>query len=139
MKKNHMRNEMLLQNYTPSQYKLALSGKATDKAWYTKQMATKKGWMQIFNDAIADLKEGNFINGKAMKNMPEYWQKQIKELDEFVPFDEKAYKETFDKENYKHIHLKISNRKEDVIKFLESKANKNGYIIELIEKDMRGK
>ena len=53
--------------------------------------------------------------------------------------DLKEYKYKFDRENYRHIHLKISNKEKKVIKHLEKQQNKNGYLIELIRKDMEGK
>ena len=49
------------------------------------------------------------------------------------------YKAKFDRENYRHYHLKISNKQKEVIKHLEKQENKNGYIIELIRKDMERK
>lgn len=41
------------------------------------------------------------------------------------------------KMNYKTYMLKIRNDKKDVIKKLEKVKSKNGYIIELIEKDIK--
>lgn len=41
-------------------------------------------------------------------------------------------------EKTKNYHLKLSKDKHgDIIAFLDSKANKNGYLISLIENDMR--
>ena len=50
-----------------------------------------------------------------------------------------AYKNAHAKENYRHIHLKVPNHMTEVIEMLDSQPNKNGYIIELIEKDIEEK
>lgn len=133
--KNKMRHEEFLQNYTPAWYRLSLCGKAEDKAWHNSALDTKEGWLKIFNDCLEDLDAGNFINGKGLKNDPDYWRKQIRELNEFTPFD----KDAFDRDMYKHIHLKVPKHKKKLIEYLEGIPNKNGYIIDLIEKDMGSK
>lgn len=47
-----------------------------------------------------------------------------------------TYKNAHAKENYRHFHLKVPNHMTEVIEMLESQTNKNGYIIDLIEKDI---
>lgn len=73
--KNKMRNEQLLQNYSPSQFRVDIGQNG----------GTKDRWLAIFNNAIEDLNAGNYINGKSEKNTVEYWQRQIKLLTEFEP------------------------------------------------------
>lgn len=80
-----MRNEQLLQNYAPSLFRLCLSGKETNTIRITDDMRTRDYWMNLFSDAIEDLKNGCTINGKGEKNDIAYWQKQIRLLDEFEP------------------------------------------------------
>ncbi len=49
------------------------------------------------------------------------------------------YKNIHAKANYKHIHLKIPKHMTEVIEKLENTKNVNGYIIDLIKKDIEGK
>ena len=51
-------------------------------------------------------------------------------------FDANEYNRNFSKENYKHYHLKVSKKDEDIIKKIEDQKNKNKYIIDLIRKDI---
>ena len=53
--------------------------------------------------------------------------------------DLKEYKNKFDRENYRHYHLKIRNDDKKLIGFLDKKENRNQYIIGLIRKDMGSK
>lgn len=50
-----------------------------------------------------------------------------------------AYKQAHAKANYTHIHLKIPNYLTEVLEMLESVDSKNGYIVDLIEKDIEQK
>ena len=43
----------------------------------------------------------------------------------------------FNKENYKHYHIKVNLKDKDVIDKLDSQPSKNGYIIDLIKKDIK--
>ena len=49
------------------------------------------------------------------------------------------YKNEHAKVNYNHYHLKVPKHLEEVITELERQKNKNGYILELIEKDIAEK
>ena len=44
----------------------------------------------------------------------------------------------FNKENYKDYHLKVNLKDKEIIDKLESVQSKNGYIINLIRKDIKG-
>ena len=59
-------------------------------------------------------------------------------LDTLKEFNQLEYIKQFNKENYKHYHLKVNLKDRDVIKRLDEVKNKNGYILELIRKDIRG-
>ena len=61
-----MKNERFLQNYTASQFRLALSGK--DASFITDEMRNKQWWLDLFNNTIDQLKAGERINMKANKN-----------------------------------------------------------------------
>lgn len=52
-------------------------------------------------------------------------------------FDANEYNRNFSKENYKHYHLKVSKKDEDIIKKIESQKNKNKYIIDLIREQLK--
>lgn len=80
-----MRNEQLLQNYSPSMFKVCLSGKETNTFTITDRMRKKDFWLGLFQDAIEDLQMGCTINGKGEKNEVDYWKKQIRLLEEFEP------------------------------------------------------
>lgn len=45
----------------------------------------------------------------------------------------------FNKENYKHYHIKVNLKEKDVIDKLDSQPSKNGYIVNLIKKDIKGR
>lgn len=85
MKKNEMRNEQFLQNYSASQFRTALSGKETNTFTITEDMRNKLWWIDLFNTAIEDLKNGNYINGCAEKNSAGYWLVQLQLLFDFEP------------------------------------------------------
>lgn len=74
MTKNKMRNTELLQNYSPANFRYDIG----------KNGGTKDKWLKIFNDAIEDLNNGNYINGKGEKNEVYYWERQIRLLNEFM-------------------------------------------------------
>lgn len=54
------------------------------------------------------------------------------------PFDKYEYDQRYLKEKYKHYHLAVPNSNEPVIRKLNEVPNRNRYIIELIEKDLKG-
>ena len=83
--KNRMRNTMFLQNYTASQFRVALSGKDSSSMIITEQMRTKEWWIKKFTEAIEDLEAGNYINGKGEKNRVSYWLDQIIKVSDFEP------------------------------------------------------
>lgn len=76
---------MFLQNYTASQFRVALSGKDSAYMTITDEMRTKEWWIDLFTKAIEDLEAGSYINGKALKNSVEYWKEQIEKVKEFEP------------------------------------------------------
>lgn len=78
-----MKNEQFLQNYSASQFRLALSGK--EASFIRDEMRNKQWWLNLFNDTIDQLKAGERINMKAMKNEVSYWERQIELLNEFEP------------------------------------------------------
>ena len=78
-----MKHEQFLQNYSASQFRLALSGK--DASFITDEMRNKQWWLNLFNETIDQLKAGERINMKAMKNEVGYWERQIELLNEFEP------------------------------------------------------
>lgn len=43
----------------------------------------------------------------------------------------------FNRENYRHYHIKVNLKDKDVIEKLESVPSKNGYIVELIREDIK--
>lgn len=82
---NKMRHTEFLQNYTASQFRVALSGKETPHIRISEEMRTKEWWITMFEQAIEDLNAGYYINGKAAKNIPSYWEEQIRKVKEFEP------------------------------------------------------
>lgn len=52
-------------------------------------------------------------------------------------FNQAEYIADFNKKNYKHYHIKINLKDKAILEHLEKQTNKNGYIIGLIEKDMK--
>ena len=78
-----MKHEEFLQNYSASQFRLALSGK--NESFITDEMRTKQWWLNLFNETIDQLKAGERINMKANKNEVSYWERQIELLNEFEP------------------------------------------------------
>lgn len=52
-------------------------------------------------------------------------------------FNQAEYIADFNKKNYKHYHIKVNLKDKDVIEHLEKQNNKNGYIVDLIKKDMK--
>lgn len=52
-------------------------------------------------------------------------------------FDQVAYINEFNKQTYKKYTLMIRKDNEAVIKWLEKQPNKTGYILKLIEEDMK--
>lgn len=58
-----------------------------------------------------------------------------KEQKEFNQLD---YIKQFNKENYKHYHIKVNLKDKEVIDKLDGVGSKNGYIIDLIKKDIGG-
>ena len=81
-------NEQFLQNYKPSWFRMALSGKDFDPLISREpnmgNLKDKKTWEVIFDTAIKDLKLGLSISGKFEKNSIDYWEKQKALLKEFV-------------------------------------------------------
>lgn len=53
-------------------------------------------------------------------------------------FNQLEYISKFNKDNYKHYHIKVNKKDTKVIEQIEKQKSKNGYIIELIRKDLRG-
>lgn len=76
-----MKHEQFLQNYSASQFRIALSGKK--ESFVTDEMRNKQWWLDLFNETIDQLKAGERINMKVMKNEVSYWEKQIELLNEF--------------------------------------------------------
>lgn len=56
-----------------------------------------------------------------------------------IKFNQLEYINEFNKKNYKNYHIKINLKDKAIIDHLEKQKSKNGYIINLIKKDMRGK
>lgn len=54
-------------------------------------------------------------------------------------FNQLEYISKFNKENYKHYHIKVNLKDKEVIDKLNSVDSKNGYIIDLIKKDIKSK
>lgn len=79
-----MRNEEFLQNYRASQFKVALTGKTTNTFTITDDMRDYLWWVELFNNAIDDIKAGGRINGKVEKNSASYWLVQRLKLNEFI-------------------------------------------------------
>lgn len=52
-------------------------------------------------------------------------------------FNQLEYIKDYDKNNYKHYHIKVRLDDVEVIKKLEEVESKNGYIIDLIKKDIK--
>ena len=81
-------NEQFLQNYKPSWFRMALSGKDFDPLVARDpnmgNLKDKETWVMIFDTAIEDLKLGLSISGKFEKNFIDYWEKQKVLLNEFV-------------------------------------------------------
>lgn len=83
--KNLMRNVQFLQNYSASQFRIALSGKESPHVNITDEMRNKEWWIARFEEAIDDLKHGYYINHRGLKNEVDYWREQIRKVKEFVP------------------------------------------------------
>ena len=52
-------------------------------------------------------------------------------------FDQLKYIKAFDKETYKKYYFRVRKDNKKVIEYLNSIPNKNGYILHLIEEDMK--
>lgn len=52
-------------------------------------------------------------------------------------FNQKEYIKQFNKDNYKHYHIQVNLKDKEVIDKLNSVDSKNGYIIDLIKKDIK--
>lgn len=82
-----IRNEEFLQSYSPSWFRMILSGKdfypliGRDDRGALTDVST---WQVIFDHAIEDLQKGLLINNKAEKNSIDYWIKQKRLLNEFI-------------------------------------------------------
>lgn len=75
-----IRNERLLQRFSPSTVRVCMSGKKVD---YVDSLDAdkKEYWVEVFKNAIEDLENGLRINGKGEKNDPDYWRKQLARLE----------------------------------------------------------
>lgn len=49
------------------------------------------------------------------------------------------YISKFNKENYKHYHIKVNLKDKEVIQKLDEVSSKNGYIVGLIKQDISNK
>ena len=54
-------------------------------------------------------------------------------------FNQYEYIKQFDKENYKHYHIKVNLKDKDIIEKLDKVGSKNKYILDLIRKDISKK
>jgi hypothetical protein len=63
-----------------------------------------------------------------------YQEAVIETLKEFNQLD---YIKDFDKKNYKHYHIKVNLKDKEIINHLEKQDSKNGYILDLIRKDIK--
>lgn len=82
-----MRNEQFLQNYSPSWFRMALSGKGFEPLVGRDDrgaLTDVNTWITIFDHAIEDLQKGLLINNKGSKNSIDYWLKQKILLNEFI-------------------------------------------------------
>ena len=52
-------------------------------------------------------------------------------------FNQTEYIKQYEKENYKHYHIKVRLDDKEVINKLNEVESKNGYIIDLIKKDIK--
>lgn len=52
-------------------------------------------------------------------------------------FNQAEYIKQFNKENYKHYHIKVNLKDKKIIDRIEKQKNKNNYIIELVRKDIQ--
>lgn len=52
-------------------------------------------------------------------------------------FNQLEYIREYNKVRYKHYHLYVPNDEQDVIEKLNEQTSKNGYIIDLIKKDLK--
>lgn len=52
-------------------------------------------------------------------------------------FNQAEYIADFNKKNYRHYHIKVNLKDKAIIDHLEKQSNKNGYIINLIENDIK--
>lgn len=51
-------------------------------------------------------------------------------------FNQSEYIKEYTKENYKHYHLMVNKKDEDVINKIEEQKSKNKYLIDLVRKDI---
>lgn len=82
-----IRNEQFLQNYSPSWFRMILSGKNFDPLIGRDDsgaLADVNTWTTIFDHAIEDLEKGLLINNKYEKNTVDYWTRQKRLLHEFI-------------------------------------------------------
>lgn len=84
---NKIRNEVILQNYSPNIMKIYLSGKTpnTNKLNMQGDLSNKEYWIDLFEKAIEDLQAGNIFKGKIERNEVGYWRRQIKIAKSFEP------------------------------------------------------
>ena len=52
-------------------------------------------------------------------------------------FNQAEYIADFNKKNYRHYHIKVNLKEEEIIEHLEKQPNKNKYIIDLVKKDIK--
>ena len=57
-------------------------------------------------------------------------------IDTLKEFNQLEYIKQYDKENYKHYHIKVRCDEKEVIEKLNTVESKNGYILDLIKKDI---
>lgn len=82
-----IRNEEFLQNYSPSWFRMILSGKSFDPLIGRddrEPLTNVSTWLTIFDHAIEDLETGLRINNKSEKNTVDYWTRQKRLLNEFI-------------------------------------------------------
>lgn len=82
-----IRNEEFLQNYSPSWFRMILSGKDFNPLIGRddrEPLTNVSTWLTIFDHAIEDLGNGLLINNKSEKNTVDYWTRQKRLLHEFI-------------------------------------------------------
>ena len=88
--RTRVRNRSRLKAYEPAYFEVMLNNEASavermGVPEMFRKMDIKDDWVDLFEKAIEDLRNGGYIKGKAQRSNPFYWEQQLKDLDAKFP------------------------------------------------------